>query len=278
MATPLGDFLRARRDATGPETVGLPVGERRRAPGLRRSELAALAGISVEYLVRIEQGRDRNPSPPVVNALADALRLDGAERDHLRHLTKMTGGTCVGARAQAGRVVRPGVQRLLDGFEPGIAVVSNRLGDLLAYTRGFEAIARLAGLLDTNRPNLTRFVFTDPRAREVFPQWDQVADEQVFTLSCSPADDDAAALRAELSTNAAGEEFTRRLHQHQLPTRGTLRLDLPTIGPTRWERETLELPPADAQQLTIFLAADRATEEAVGRILHAGRTALRAVN
>jgi len=268
MATALGDFLRARRDAIGPETVGLPVGERRRAPGLRRSELAALAGISVEYLVRIEQGRDRNPSPPVVNALADALRLDAAERDHLRHLTKMTGGTCVGARAQAGRVVRPGVQRLLDAFEPGIAVVSNRLGDLLAYTRAFEAIARLAGLLDTSRPNLTRFVFTE---------WDQVADEQVFTLSCSPADDDAAALRAELSADA-GDEFTRRLNQHQLPARGTLRLDLPTIGPTRWERETLELPPADAQQLTIFLAADRATEEAVGRILHAGGTTLRAVN
>jgi MmyB-like transcription regulator ligand binding domain len=156
-------------------------------------------------------------------------------------------------------------------------VVSNRLGDLLAYTRGFEAIARLAGLLDTNSPNLTRFVFTDPRARDVFPQWDQVADEQVFTLSRSPADDDSAALRAELSTET-GEEFTRRLNQHQLPARGTLRLDLPAVGPTRWDRETLELPPADAQQLTIFLAADRATEEAVSRMLHAGRTVLRAVN
>ena len=277
MATPLGDFLRARRDATGPDAVGLPADGRRRVPGLRRSELAALAGISVEYLVRIEQGRDRNPSPPVVNALADALRLDAAERDHLRRLTKMTGGTCVGARAQAVRVVRPGVKRLLDGFEPGIAVVSNRLGDLLAYTRGFEAIARLAGLLDANLPNLTRFVFTDPRAREVFPQWDQVADEQAFTLSCSPADDDSADLRADLSTEA-GDEFTRRLDQHRLPARGTLQLDLPTVGATRWDRETLELPPADAQQLTIFMAADRATEEAVSRILHAGRTTLRAVN
>jgi transcriptional regulator with XRE-family HTH domain len=277
MATALGEFLRARRDATSPEAVGLPVGERRRAPGLRRSELAALAGISVEYLVRIEQGRDRNPSAPVVNALADAVGLDAAERDHLRRLTKMTGGACVGARAQAGRIVRPGVQRLLDGFEPGIAVVSNRLGDLLAYTRGFEAIARLAGLLDCERPNLTRFVFTDPRAREVFPRWDQVADEQVYVLSCSPGDDDAAALRAELTTGA-GDEFTRRLNHHQLPARDTLRLHLPTIGETRWDRETLELPPADAQQFTVFLPADQATEEAAGRILHAGRATLRAVN
>jgi transcriptional regulator with XRE-family HTH domain len=94
MGTPLGDFLRARRDSTGPGAVGLPAGARRRAPGLRRSELAALAGISVEYLVRIEQGRDRNPSVAVVNALASALCLDAAEREHLRQLTKITGGKC----------------------------------------------------------------------------------------------------------------------------------------------------------------------------------------
>jgi len=189
---------------------GLSVGARRRVPGLRRSELAALAGISVEYLVRIEQGRDRHPSAAVVNALADALGLEAAERAHLRHLTKITGGTCVGARAQPGREIRSGAQRLLDGFEPGIAVITNRLGDLLAYTRGFQAIAHLAGLLDAERPNVTRFVFTDPRAAAVFPDWEQVADEQAFTLSCSPFDDDSTALRAELAARA-GERFTRRL-------------------------------------------------------------------
>src|ERR1019366_797642 len=168
MGTPLGDFLRARRDSTGPDVVGLPAGARRRAPGLRRSELAALAGIRggvrVGFRVGIGQGRGRSPSAAVVNALAEALRLDAAEREHLRHLTKITGGTCVGARAQPGRDVRPGARRLLDGFEPGIAVISNRFGDLLACTSGFEVIARLAGLLDGDRPNLTRFVFTDPRA------------------------------------------------------------------------------------------------------------------
>lgn len=277
MGTPLGDFLRARRDCTGPDAVGLPAGTRRRAPGLRRSELAALAGISVEYLVRIEQGRDRHPSAAVVNALADALRLDAAEREHLRYLTKVTGGTCVGARAQPGRDVRPGARRLLDGFEPGIAVISNRLGDLLAYTSGFEAIARLAGLLDGDRPNLTRFVFTDPRARDVFPDWERAADEQVFALSCSPADDYSAAFRSGLSAQA-GEQFTRRLNQHQLPARGTLRWTLPTIGELRWDREILELPPADAQQLTVLLPADRATDEAVTRVLRAGGAALRVVN
>ena len=278
MGTPLGDFLRARRDSTGPGVVGLPAGARRRAPGLRRSELAALAGISVEYLVRIEQGRDRNPSVAVVNALADALRLDAAEREHLRYLTKITGGMCVGARARPGREVRPGARRLLDGFEPGIAVISNRLGDLLACTRGFEVIARLAGLLDGDRPNLTRFVFTDPRARDAFPDWDRVADEQVFALSCSPADDYSAAFRSSLSTQA-GEPFTRRLNQHQMPARdGVLRWTLPGIGELRWDREILELPPADAQQLTVLLPADSATDEAVTRVLRAGGAALRVVN
>jgi transcriptional regulator with XRE-family HTH domain len=277
MGTPLGDFLRARRDSTGPDVVGLPAGARRRAPGLRRSELAALAGISVEYLVRIEQGRDRHPSAAVVNALAEALRLDAAEREHLRHLTKITGGTCVGARAQPGRDVRPGARRLLDGFEPGIAVISNRLGDLLACTSGFEVIARLAGLLDGDRPNLTRFVFTDPRARDVFPDWERVADEQVFALSCSPADDYSAAFRSGLSAQA-GDQFTRRLNRHQLPARGMLRWTLPAIGELRWDREILELPPADAQQLTVLLPADRATDEAVTRVLRAGGAALRVVN
>lgn len=215
-----------------------------------------MAGISVEYLVRIEQGRDRHPSAAVVNALA--------------------GGTCVGARPQASRVIRPSAQRLLDGFEPGIAVIANRLGDLLAYTRGFQAIAGLAGLLDAERPNLTRFVFTDPRAAAVFPDWEKVADEQAFSLSCSPADHDSTVLRAELTAHA-GESFSRRLAQHQLPARDLLWLSLPTIGDTRWERENLEFPPADGQQLTVLLPADSATEQAVAKLL---RTAvvLHAVN
>jgi transcriptional regulator with XRE-family HTH domain len=278
MGSPLGDFLRARRDGTAPGAVGLPAGGRRRAPGLRRSELAALAGISVEYLVRIEQGRDRNPSPAVVNALAGALRLDAAGREHLRHLTKITGGTCVGARVQPGRQVRPGARRLLDSLEPGVAVISNRLGDLLAYTSGFEAVARRAGLLDGDRPNLTRFVFTDPRARQVFPDWDRIADEQAYALSCSPADDYSAGFRSGLAA-LAGKPFTRRLQGHPLPAGGTpLRWTLPALGELRWDREILQLPPADAQQLTVFLPADQPTGEAVARVLRAGGTVLRVVN
>src|SRR4029079_4766353 len=88
MGTPLGDFVRAKRDSLQPEDVGLPLRSRRRAPGLRRSELADRAGISVEYLSRVEQGRDRNPSIAIINALSDALLLDAAERRHLSYLAK----------------------------------------------------------------------------------------------------------------------------------------------------------------------------------------------
>jgi hypothetical protein len=94
------------------------------------------------------------------------------------------------------------------------------------------------------------------------PDWDRVADEQVFALSCSPADDDSTAFRADLGAQAE-DQFVGRLNRHQPPTRGTLRWTLPTIGELRWDREILELPPADAQQLTVLLPADRATEDAV---------------
>src|SRR6476620_5984951 len=136
MGAPLGDFIRAKRDSIQPQTLGLPDRGRRRSPGLRRLALASRAGISVEYLTRIEQGRDRNPSVSVVNAPADALSLAPSERNHLRYLTKITGGECSAHTepAPSPRDVRPSVLETLRLLEPGIAVVTNRLGDVLAHT------------------------------------------------------------------------------------------------------------------------------------------------
>lgn len=102
----MGLFLRSRRDAIPPARVGLPTGPRRRARGLRRSELATLAGVSVEYITRLEQGRDRNPSPQVLAALADALCLTPAERVHLYRLTKADSGFNCRGETEAGREVR----------------------------------------------------------------------------------------------------------------------------------------------------------------------------
>jgi transcriptional regulator with XRE-family HTH domain len=277
MSTPLGDFLRSLRDATTPASVGVPDAARRRAPGLRRSELAALAGISVEYLTRIEQGRDRNPSPAVVNALADALRLDITRREHLRYLTKVSSGICRGPLAQPRRDVRPGVLALLDQLEPGPAIVTNRLGDILARTSGFELLARPGGLLDDAEPNLTRFVFTDPRARGVFPDWDLVADERVFDLLLGPSAQRAAEFIAAFSP-LAGPEFTRRVSRADLPASGPQRWRHPEAGELRLEREVLELPPADAQQVVVFLPADAVTADALSRLRRGSIAALRAVN
>jgi transcriptional regulator with XRE-family HTH domain len=277
MSTPLGDFLRSLRDATEPETVGLAAGARRRAPGLRRSELASLAGISVEYLTRIEQGRDRNPSPGIVNALADALRLDVTRREHLRYLTKVSSGTCRGPLAQPRRDVRPTVLALLDQLEPGTAIVTNRLGDILARTSGFERLARPSGLLDAGTPNLTRFVFTDPRARDVFPDWGQVADERAFDLRLGPSAERSAQFIAALAP-LAGPEFTRRVSRPDLPPAAPQRWRHPEAGELRLSREVLELPPADAQQLVVFLPADQATADALSRLARGTLAALRAVN
>ncbi|MFJ6899500.1 helix-turn-helix domain-containing protein [Streptomyces hokutonensis] len=265
MGTPLGDFVRAKRDSIQPESFGIPDRGRRRSPGLRRSDLAARAGISVEYLTRIEQGRDRNPSPAVVNALADALSLDAAEREHLRYLTKITGGACPSHRRPAppSREVRPTVLATLQLLEPAPAFVTNRLGDVLAHTTGFELVMRGSGLLETREPNLTRYVFTDPRARTFFPDWDQVADEQAFDLWLGPSLETSEWFTADLAP-LAGQEFTRRLNRHLPPPQVPIR----TGHELRWQRERLELPRTDAQELVVFLPADHTTAQALERLHH----------
>src|SRR5690606_25829753 len=197
----LGAFLRARREATRPTDVGLPAGRRRRTPGLRREELASLAGISVEYLTRLERGRDRHPSAQVIGALADALGLSPEERVHVHRMVKVASGeVCAQARPPS-RAVRPTVLALLDRLEPTPALVLAPHGDVLASTAGFRRLAAPSGLFDADAPNLVRFVFADPRARAAFPAWERVADERAAALRAAAdlGDRTAAALADELS-------------------------------------------------------------------------------
>lgn len=278
MGTPLGDFIRAKRDSIQPRSLGLPDRGRRRSPGLRRSDLAARAGISVEYLTRLEQGRDRNPSVAVVNALADALSLDPSERNHLRYLAKITGGECTAHTRPAPprRDVRPSVLETLRLLEPGIAMVTNRLGDVLAHTSGYEAVTSGTGLLDSDTPNFTRYVFTDPRARTFFADWDDVADEQTFDLWLAPSVENSEWFTTELAP-IAGPDFTRRLNRHEVPRRGALRLNHPSGCELQLLRETLELS-SDAQQLIVFLPADDRTAQAVDQLRGRPRGRLRAIS
>lgn len=278
----LGLFLRIRREGVAPGEVGLPTGPRRRTPGLRRSELAMLADVSVEYVTRLEQGRDRRPSPQVLSALADALRLTAGERIHLHRLTKGAEGgfTCMGGAAPA-RDVRPTVRALLDRLEPAPAVLLNRLSDILARTSGYERLAGPLGLLDGAPPNLARFVFSDDRARVAYPDWDRVADQQVAALKQGPfrADQHVAALADEL-TVTAGAAFADRVDSLPgLPkSNGVERLVHPEVGELRLAYETLDLAADDDQRLIVHLPADAATSAALDRLTGRRPGALRAVS
>ncbi|HEX6359160.1 helix-turn-helix transcriptional regulator [Actinophytocola sp.] len=265
--TELGTFLRAHREAVPPAAVGLPNGTRRRTPGLRRAELATLAGVSVDYLTRIEQGRDRSPSTQVLAALAETLGLSHDERIHLYRLAKtMSGGACDGARAMT---VRPTVRALLDQLEPAPALVANRTGDLLAWTAGFARLAGPTGLLEATPPNLVRHTFTDPRAHDAHPDWDTVAGERAAALRAAAAlGDPHSALLAEELTIIAGEPFRDRFEgSAALPARtGVERWTHPEVGELRLAYESLDLPDPDEQRLVVYLAADEATAAALDRL------------
>jgi transcriptional regulator with XRE-family HTH domain len=279
----LGAFLRARREAITPAEVGLPAGIRRRTPGLRRAELATLAGISVEYLTRLEQGRDRHPSFQVLGALADALRLSFDDRNLLLRAAKGQHGPglCLGAAAPPSRTVRPTVRALLDRLEPAPALLLNRLDDVLAHTSGYERLTRPLGLLDSPSPNLVRYLFTDPRARAAFPEWSRVADEQVARLRSESTRSDpyVTGLTDELAI-FAGAEFTRRLEAPpSLPPRaGVQRLAHPEAGELRLAYETLDLPADDGQRLMVYLPADEAASAALDQITGRRPGALHAVD
>lgn len=208
----LGRFLRARREATTPPTT-----ERRRTPGLRRGELADRAGISVEYLTRLERGTDRSPSGQVLSALADALAMTADERVHLYRLIK-AGTTCAPPPPPA---LRPTVRATLAALEPTAAAVLSPAGDVLACTPRFREISGL-----DDEPNLVRFAF-GPRAQAHHPDWDQVARDRAAALRAAAdlGDPTAAALAFELSITA-GAAFTDRYDAAaSLP---------PTTGTERW--------------------------------------------
>ena len=276
----LSSFIRSKREAITPADVGLPTGPRRRTPGLRRAELAMLAGLSVEYLTRIEQGRDHNPSPQILGALADALLLTPDERTYLLYAAKSAAGDafapCPGNRAPS-REVRPTVQAILDRLEPAPAVLCNDATDILAYTVAYERLARPLGVLDEEHPNLVRYLFTDPRAKEAFPDWDRVADEQLTVLrsAYSPTNAHLQAITDEL-TVLAGADFTSRIATVPGPERrtGAERLTHPEVGELRLLYETLHL---DGQRIIVYVPADDTAGAALDLLIGVRPGALRSV-
>ncbi|MFI0773412.1 helix-turn-helix transcriptional regulator [Streptomyces sp. NPDC021212] len=172
--TPLGTFLRAHRAKVTPEEAGLPPGTGlRRTPGLRREELATLAGVSVDYYVRLERGREWNPSPSVVDALARALRLHPAEHEHLRDLVARAGGSSPVEPVSPTRDIPPGTGLLLEKLRPFPAFVVSRTMDILACNpSGLRLFAGMADWPEKKR-NVVRYVFLHPAAQDLFDDWDE---------------------------------------------------------------------------------------------------------
>lgn len=170
----LGRFLRARRTQTRPEQVGLTVGAGlRRTPGLRREELATLAGISIDYYVRLERGKETRPSPSVLDALARALHLGDQEHQHLRELAARAARYAPEPPPAPSRTVRPHLKLLLESMRPNPAYVISRSMDMLAWNPG--GLALYAGLEDwpVKQRNLARYLFLHPAARTLFHDWDR---------------------------------------------------------------------------------------------------------
>lgn len=281
MQNELGEFLRSRREAVHPADLGLPAGPRRQTPGLRRAELATLAGISVEYLIRLEQGRDTHPSTQVLAAVAQALRLPAADREHLQQLATISQGTelCAHARQVAARTVRPNVQLILDRLGPAPAAVFNHLTEVLAFNDAYDRLTRPLGLLETAVPNLLHFLLTDPRARAAYLDWPAVLDEQIAYLHAHRRGDPAVDALAEELGERAGEEFTGRWRQRPLTygRTGIHALAHPDVGPLRLSFEGLDLGDHDHQRLVVYLPADATSSAALDTLVGRRPGALRSI-
>ena len=257
-STELSQFLTSRRAKVTPEQAGLPSYGQRRVPGLRREEVASLAGVSVEYYKRLERGNATGASDQVLEALADALRLDDAERAHLFDLARATSPTAPRGRGRPiQQRVRPAVQRILDSIIAP-ATVSNMRCDYLGANQLGRAL--YAPLFESHEqpPNSARFTFLDPTAQEFFLDWEKAAKDLVAALRSmagrNPYDRALSDLVGELSTRSDAFRTWWAAHNVRYHQTGTKRLHHPLVGDLELNYEVMELS-ADAElRLAIFTA------------------------
>jgi transcriptional regulator with XRE-family HTH domain len=216
--TEIREFLTSRRAKITPAQAGLPSYGSRRVPGMRREEVAVLAGVSVPYYTRLERGDVAGASDSVLDALARALQLDDAERAHLFDLARaaQTIGRPPRRRPSKHRI-RPSVQQVLDAFTGAAAHIGNERLDILGANPLGHALF-LEMFDGQERPNAARFVFLDPRARDFYLDWDRIARDVVATLRSAagrnPYDRDLTDLVGELSTRS--EEFRQHWARHDV--------------------------------------------------------------
>lgn len=252
MRSELGEFLRARRARIKPEDAGFPRGGRRRVPGLRRDELARLAGVSVEYYTRLEQGRSPNVSDSVLDAIADALSLTDTEREHLRMLVRPTRHARPLPR---GAQIRPSLQNILDQMDRIPAVVLGPRLDVLAWSR---LGAALGGYEDATEWNLPRQLFLDPKSREIYPEWEDVAADTVAVLrratGRAPDDPELTALIGSLSIRSAEFRALWARHDIREKTFGRKRINHPLVGELDLAYESFPLTGEHDMMLVTYIA------------------------
>jgi transcriptional regulator with XRE-family HTH domain len=253
-------FLATRRTRITPEQAGLPVyhTDRRRVSGLRREEVAVLAGISTEYYTRFERGNATGVSESVIDGIAHALQLDDAERAHLLHLIRTAGTTRPPRRRPAPQPVRPAVQRVLDSMTGTPAFVLNGRLDILAANALGRALYSPI-YADPIRPaNNARFIFLDPHASEFFRDWAKIANDTVALLRAEagrdPHDRGVSDLIGELSTR--NDEFRVRwaAHNVRIHTTGVKLIHHPIVGDLELPFESFPIPGEQSQSLLTYSA------------------------
>ncbi len=253
----LADLLRTRRHRLTPADVGLPAGSRRRTAGLRREEVAQLAGVSATYYTFLEQARDVRPSRQVVAALAGALRLSSAERAHLFQLAGITPATDDQAQAET---VAPVVGAIVDRLDPFPAYLKGRRWDVLAANRAARALFADWPARAPGDRNMVWWMFTDPAARKVYVDWEREASDML------------ARFRAAAARRLDDPDFTdliERLHQASPEVRswwpryevepvggGTKHLHHPALGDVAFQHAVLQVADRPEQMLVYFTTAD----------------------
>ncbi|GAA4596830.1 helix-turn-helix transcriptional regulator [Planotetraspora phitsanulokensis] len=247
----LGEFLRARRELVRPQDVGLPAMGRRRVPGLRREELAMLAGISIDYCVRLEQGRDQHPSEQVLEALAQALRLDEDATAHLYRLARPA------VRRRARRKperVPAGIQQLVMSWAGTPAYVQSRHLDVLLA----NPLATALSPIYARGVNQLRAAFLDPAVRDLYRDWEKITASTVAGLRALAGDETHDPRVAELvgELSVCSERFRRLWARRDGKAKcsGSFHLDHPQVGPLELRYEKLAVVGTDGQVLVVHHA------------------------
>ncbi|MEI5102259.1 helix-turn-helix transcriptional regulator [Streptomyces sp. PmtG] len=276
--TELGRYLRARRAQIRPEDAGLPAGTGlRRTPGLRREELATLAGVSVDYYTRLERGRETNPSAAVIDALARALRLSGDAHERLHELAELASGRLTEPHPTTESTVRASVLRMLEALRPLPAYVVGPYGDMLAANPPGRRL--MPGLWDwpPRERNVLRYVFLHPVGRALYVPWEETVARSVAHLRAvggrDPDSPRLTALVGELMLKSP--DFARLWDRYEVRERGggVKSFAHPKTGPMTLTYEVMKLARTGGQRLVTYQAEPgSADEEAMLRLDTAART------